>query len=336
MKNMYFLFCFFVSSTALHSMDVGTAAAHDENNVDVKTIIKNDFKNYLASRLKEYQKKAFSHDDIKNMQDTYGRITNKESLSLLSKCLHRDVCDEEGNTFAHLGVKNKDLKMVHWTLQCMKHPLSMPNKAGKEPIDLCIDQLMPGAAESGKEEVYKIFAALTIDYDKIGFDYDHRRSFLKKIVMLEFEHIKHGSTDFVIKDDITKYCSGKGLDKPIVLSEIYQEVCDENGNTFTHILVSHHLSDMLYKFIEKGYITFAPNKNDKMNPITLAQNILLKVADNLFEQCAPNKSFNIEKARQEEHNDKKKCCYYMLLNVLRKQGNMDFKQCCDKHIIEKN
>jgi hypothetical protein len=336
MKNMYFLFCFFVSSMTLHSMDLGVAAAHNENNTDAKTLIKNDFKNYLTSRLKEYQKKAFSYDDMNNMEKAYFTITNKESLSLLSKCLHRDVCDEEGNNFVHLGVKNKDVKMVEWTLRCMRHPLSVLNKAGQAPIDVCIDQLMPGSDEKNKEEAYKVFAALIHDYDKIDFDYNHRRSFLKKIVTLEFEHIKHGSTDFCLKDDISKYFAGQGSDKPIVLSEIYQEVCDQDGNTFTHMLVSHHLSDMLYKFIEKGYITFAANKNDKMNPVTLAQNIFLKVADNLFEQCAPNKNFNIAKAREEEHNDKKKCCYVMLLNVLRKQGNMDLKQCCGKHIIEKN
>jgi hypothetical protein len=313
----------------LHSMEVS-----NESN-DQKTIIKNDFKDYLTNRLTAYKKSAFSFDDINDMESTYFKMTNKKKFSFLSKCLHRDVCDEEGNNFVHRAAENRDIKMIEWVMRHMQRPLSTRNIAGKEPIDLCIDQLMPDAEEKHKEEVYKVFAALITGYDKSGFDYEHRRCFLKKIVTLEFEHTKHGSTNFCLREDISKYFSGQSSDKPVVLSEIYKEVCDENGNTFTHMLVSHHLSDMLYKFIHKDYITFAQNQNDKMNPLTLAQNIFLKVADNLFEQCT-NKNFNIATASQEDNGKNKKCCYYMLLNVCKKQQNAEFKQCCDKHIIATN
>lgn len=334
MKNIQLLSCLLLSSVTLHSMEFSTSFSN-ESDGDAKEIIKNDFKKYLGNRLTEYKKTPFSYDDMQDIKNTYAKMTNKENLSFLSKCLHRDVYDEEGNTFAHIVVKHRDLKMTEWVIDCMKYSLSMPNNAGKEPIDLCIDQLMPNAEEGNKEESCKIFTKLIAGYDKVGFNYNHRRSFLKKIVTLEFEHIKHG-THFA-KEDASKYFSGQGAVaqqesvEKLVLSEIYQEVRDEEGNTFTHMLVSHHLSDMLYTFIGKNYITFAKNK-DTLNPLALAQKIFLEVAHKLFEQCAPNKDFTISTVSQED--TKKKCCYFMLLNFQRKQdNNTDFKQCCDKHII---
>jgi hypothetical protein len=318
MKNMHFLFCLFLSSFALHSM---------EN--DEQQIIKNNFKKYVANRLVEYKKHVFSYDDIQNIDDTYNQMMNEKDLSFLGDCLHRDVCDEEGNTFIHFAAKHKDLKVVEWALRCMHHPLSIPNKYGKEPIDICIDQLMPQGQQNTRDEEYRVFNALIVGYDKIGFDYDHRRNFLKKIVALEFEYIKEG-IDIGWKYDLLKYFSGN---KPISLPEIYQEISDENGNTFGNYLVSHRLSDALYTFIIKNYITFRPNQQNE-NPLALAQKNWLEVANKLFRECAPNKDFNITEASQEII--KEKCCYFMLLNLQKKRDNVDFKQCCNQHFIEIN
>jgi hypothetical protein len=331
MKNMHFLFCFFVSSITLHSMDLGTAAARSENPEDnQKIILQNDFKKNLKNRFQDYKKKSFSINDMKNIQAEYYNTTNNESIGFLGECLHRDVCDEHGNTFVHLGILDKHLSLIEWAIGCMKRPLSTQNESGKEPIDLCIDQLMPDALDSNREKVDTIFTALAHGYIKIGFDYDHRRNFLKKIVALWSEHIKHDSTKFCLKEDILQGFAGQDIQ----LSEIYQEVCDKEGNTLTHILVSRHLADLLYNFSIKDYLTFATNKKNE-DPVTLAQKNFLKVSRDLLKQCAPNQNFDIKAIPQEDIN--KKCCYYMLLNLQKKQANnTDFEQCCDKHIIEKN
>jgi hypothetical protein len=330
MKKILLLFSLLLNIT-LRGMELSSMAPNGENHENKKIILQNDYKNFLAGHLRKYKEGSFPYIDIQRMENTYSDMTNKKSLSFLGDCLHKDVCDEEGNTFVHYAAKNIDLKTTEWAIKCMKRPLSIPNKLNKEPIDLCIDQLMPGELESNKESVYKVFSALVTGYDKIGFDYEHRRSFLKKIVTLEFEYIKRG-TAFPFKiDDVLKYFSKQDIQ----LSDIYQEICDEEGNTFTHMLVSHHSSDMLYTFLIKNYITLAINK-EKEDPVILAQKNLLKVGHDLFEQCAPNKDFDITKISQGD-NKKKCCCYYMLLNLQKKMdGNTDFKQCCDKHLIEKN
>ncbi len=330
MKKILLPFCLFLSTVTLHGMELSSMASNGENHEDNKKIIlQNDFKNFLICRLQECKKKPFTNDDIQHLQNTYSEMTNKKSLSILGDCLHRDACDEEGDNFVHYAARNRYLNMIEWAIKCMKRPLSSPNKAGKEPIDFCIDQLMPDASKDNKEETEKIFTALVVGYSKNDFDYEHRRSFAKKIVALEFEHVKHG-IPYLPKTDILKsFCR-----QDIQLSDIYQEVCDEGGNTFTHMLVSHHLSDLLYTFLIKHYITFAVNK-EKEDPLTLAQKKLFEVSHKHFEQCIANKSFDMAGVSQEDNQ--KKCCYYMLLNVQRKKDhNTDFKQCCEKHIIEKN
>ncbi len=330
MKKILLPFCLFLSTIRLHGMELSSMAPNGENHEDNKKIIlQNDYKNFLICRLQECKKKPFTNDEIHHLQSTYSEMTNKKSLSILGGCLHRDACDEEGNNLVHYAAKNRYSHMIEWAIKCMKHPLSTPNKVGKEPIDFCIDQLMPEEPESNKEEADKVFILLAGDYSKRDFDYDHRRSFAKKIVTLEFEHVKRG-IPYVPKTDILKsFCR-----QDIQLSDIYQHVCDEEGNTFTHMLVLHHLSDLLYTFIRKNYITCAVNK-EKEDPLMLAQKKLREVGHKHFEQCVINKSFDMAGVSQEDNQ--KKCCYYMLLNVQRKKDNItDFKQCCDKHIIEKN
>lgn len=341
MKNVHFLACLLFSSITLHCMESGKLTLNESSSSEsqsMKQDIKNDCKNYFKNRLFSYIKLPVRYDDIDDMQKKYFSMTNKKSTSFLSQLLHRDVYDEEtGNNFLHLAVKNRDLITVKWLMNVMQHPLSIKNVDGKEPIDFCIAQLMPNADEENKLLAHDILDIVTTGYAKVGFDYDCRRDFLKKIVKLEFEHAKQG-TNFVLKEDILKRFLGDSsateenvIKKSIKLSEIYQEVCDEKKNTFTHILVSRSLSDQLYKFIEKNYISFLKNKENQ-DPLLLAQKNFIEVAHKLFQQCAPNKNFNI--AEDSKEGNEKKCCYYMLLNLQKKQdNNRDFKQCCDKHIL---
>lgn len=340
MKNILLPFWLFLSAVTLHGMEFSRTLSTCSNSrySDSKKPIKDDvnttkemkgvFKTYLANRLKEYTKTVFPRERIDEIQKMYDQMINKKSLSYLSKCLHQDVVDEDGNTFIHSAIKAKHLYMVEWLTSVMKHPLSVPNKDGKEPIDVCIEYLVPTAQKDGREEAYKILDVLTSGYEKVNFDYNHRRNFLNKIVTLEFTHIQKG-TDFVLKEDILQRFTKQDTPDCIELSEIYQEVCDAEGNTYTHMLVDRHLADILYKFIEKGYITFAKNKHQKKDPLTLAVENLSEVAGRLLDTCAPNKDFDITKVSQEDKQ--KRCCYVMLLNELKRQSNDDYKACCNKH-----
>ena len=152
MKKILLPFCLFLSTVKLHGMEQGSIAPSGENREDNKKIIlQNDYKNFLICRLQECKKKPFTNDEIQQLQSTYSEMTNKKSLSILGDCLHRDACDEDGNNFVHYAVKNRYLNIIEWAIKCMKRPLSTSNKDGKEPIDFCIDQLMPDALENNKE-----------------------------------------------------------------------------------------------------------------------------------------------------------------------------------------
>lgn len=327
MKNILFFFCLLANVVTLHGMRHSQIVPHhnENNNMSAKEIIKNDFKTYLSNRLKVHGKGSFTDDEIKDIENTYITMTNKTKFSFLSKCIHKDVVDDNGNNFVHSAVRHKDVKMIQWAMDIMEHPLSMPNENNKEPIDLCIDYLMPTANSNDRETECRIFAILVNGYAQADFDDDHRINFLKKLVALDFAYIKQG-TQSIIEECILKNFS----QEPDELSKIYQEMCDDKGNTFTHILVSRSMSDILYKFIEKGYITFAKNKQQE-DPLILAQRNLSEVTCKLLQACTSGKDFTISAVSDEDKN--KKCCYHMLQNFLKKQGNVDFKKCCDKHII---
>jgi hypothetical protein len=330
MKKILLFFCLFLNSIVLHGMEVSSAVSSDKKSGNSKKImLQNDFKNFLAHRLESYKKNFLSPEDMQHIQTMYG-MTLQKNMSFLGDCLHKEACDEKGDNFIHCAAKNRDVRVIEWAIKFMKHPLSIPNKLGKEPIDLCIDQLMPHESENNKENAYKAFTVLADGYGIVGFDYENRRRFLKKIVTLEFEYIKQGIPFTFKVDDVLKCFSREDIQ----LSEVYQEVRDEEGNTFTHMLVSHHLPDLLYTFLINNYITLAANNNNE-NPLTLAQKNFLSLGHNLFEQSVLNKDFDIAKISQEDN--KKKCCYWMLLNLQKKKAkNTDFKQCCDKHTVEEN
>ena len=161
MKNILLAFCLSLSVILLYGMELTDKESNCFHREDSKkTILQNDYKNFLSKRLQAYKKQPFSYDDIKYMEDTYVEMTSDNSLSIIGDCLHKDVRDEDENNFVHHAVKSRDLKTIEWAVKRMKCPLSTPNNLGKEPFDLCIDQLMPDETETNKQLSDKIFTAL--------------------------------------------------------------------------------------------------------------------------------------------------------------------------------
>jgi hypothetical protein len=291
--------------------------------------LEDNYKNYLLDSLKQYKKllnSQFTSDDRDYMFATQKRMSNKLDLSKLSVMLHKDIVDEKGNNFVHIAIEKRDIESLRWLIDAMQHPLSIANKEEKEPIDLCIDLLKPEAKDSFKQSAHDMLEILTAGYDKINFERSHRIIFLKKIIQLQLEYIKQGSR-FKLKDVLfTRFLASNSAEKAIELSEIYQEVCDKEGNTFAHILVEQGLSDMLYEFVKKDYITFAKNNNEQ-NAFDLAEKLCPEHDSDTDSSGSLEMSKDVDEAY---------CCYRILLNYLKQQRNdKNFKRCCDKHIFKK-
>jgi hypothetical protein len=292
-------------------------------NIDYKRMennLENDYKSYLTNRLKEYNKVDFTIENIEHIHDMHNIMTASKNPAILSNYLQNDIIDDKKNSFLHSAIQKKDLVVLQWLVESIQCAPYLPNSDGKEPIDLCIDQLMPHAEESNKQTAHEMLDILTAGYDKANFDREHRENFLKKLVTLHLEHTKH-ATNFKLKDILfSRFLRKNSTLDSIDLSAIYQSVCDSNGNGFSHILVQQHLSDMLHEFIQKNYISFKPNKEGK-NPITIAEEI--------FETLIVDPQTSME--NNPDIFKRSRCCLFMLLNYIKKQNNINFEHCCHKH-----
>jgi len=234
------------------------------------------------------------------------------------------ILDESKNTFTHIAICKADLSIVRWFDSTSCNYLAYgANSNGKEPIDLCIDQLLPGAPEANKNTMHEILDVLTSEYDTYySFSLDYRKKFLRKMVALQLEHKKQG-TGFVLRDVLlTRFLKQNPKDQPTIsLSEIYQEVMDHNKNTYTHVVVQQHMPDELYDLIKKKYISFEKNGEEK-TPLDLACEAFRHFTQN----------FNFIEANKDKFN-KVRCCFFMLLNYLKLKHNQTFVQCCDKHVL---
>lgn len=329
MKSIQLLSYLLFTSLTLHGMEQNNQTTphnkHHEfwENINYKKMeknLENDYKYYLVNRLKEYNKVDFTIQDIKHLYDMHTIMTANKNPAILSNYLQNDVFDDKKNSFLHSAIQKKDLVVLKWLIEDIQCAPYLPNSDGKEPIDLCIDQLMPDAQESNKQTAHEMLDILTAGYDKANFNRGHREKFLKKLVTLHLEHIKH-ATNFKLKDVLfSRFLRKNSALDSIDLSTIYQSVCDSDENGFSHILVQQHLPDMLHEFIQKNYISFEPNKEGK-NPIAVAVGIF----DTLL--VDPQKSIE----NSPDIFKKSRCCLFMLLNYIKKQNNTKFEHCCHKH-----
>jgi len=290
--------------------------------VAAKTL-ETDGNNYLKNRLEEYKKADFAPKDMEHINSMCLQITEKPNPLVYNG---HNIHDDQKNGFLHIAVRKADLAIVSWFLdnKCWSN---FANTEGKEPLDLCIDQLLPHADEKNKKVAYDILDTLMIGYEKANLQISYRKKFLTKLIRLELEHKKNGSL-FTLKNSwIKQLLAPKDFNRfrgptkytHINLPTMYQTVTDEQKNSYAHILVKRgFLSDELYDCIQKGYISFAKNS---------AGNNPLDIALDSFQYCSQHSNLDslVSSTR---------CCLFMLLNYVKKQqGITDYQQCCDKHII---
>lgn len=278
----------------------------------IEKSLENDCKAYLTNRLEEYKKVDFTSQDMDQIRKTCTCITGKPTYcSTVITTIH----DEKNNSFIHHAVQKPDLNVATWLLK-NKYLSRYKNSDGKEPIDLCIDMLLPGAAEDNLLTARAILALLIDKNSHPGLFLNlHRKNYLEKLVALQLEHTKH-NTGFKLDDTLLPSL----VFDQITLPKIYQTIVDKDKNSYTHILVQKNLADMLYEFIKNNYITFATN-NDGQTPLAIAQ-------ENFRQHTSPTILSSLASFSPT------RCCILMLLNYVRKQNKVtDFQQCCEKHTI---
>ena len=334
MKNVQLFFCILFISIALHGMEQNNQLTNQkqENNpwkaIDcsiAQKALESDCNNYLKNRLEEYKKVDFAPKDMEHINFICTQITGRPNILIYNN--GHGIKDDKKNGFLHIAIHKADLAIVTWLLdnKCWTY---FANAQGKEPLDLCIDKLLPTAVQKNKNVTFHILDTLMNGYAKAGFSTDYRKKFVTKLIAWELEHKKNG-TNSVLKDSwinlfITCYSCIKSPNKLgkcygcVYLADIYQTVTDTQENSYTHILVQQRLADQLYDFIQKGYISFTRNKENK-NP--------LDIALEHFHYCIHNDlDSTITKSAR--------CCLFMLLNYVKKQqGITDYQQCCPHHTI---
>ena len=327
MKNLpYALLLLYILFTSITLHCMRNQPIEPWQDINYKTIeqnLDNKYKSYLTNRLIQYKNVNFTVNDRKEIQTMRLTITGNNNPFILADYLD-SIVDDKQNNFLHIAIEKRDLEVLRWLIDDVKHLPYTQNGNGKEPIDLCIDQLMPLAPDNNKQTAHEILDILTAGYDKAQLNSEHRIKFLKKMVLLQLEHTKN-NTNFILKDSLfTRLIHNPtNTQKRIALPKIYQEVTDTTKNTFTHILVQRCMTDQLYEFVQKEYITFAEN-NDHKNPLEIAEKLLQEFT----QHTDPDQAI----ATSSKEFYKKRCCFFILLNYLKKKNNeTDFAQCCEKH-----
>lgn len=323
MKNLPLLLYVLFISTTLHCMKQNQRVDFWQDVKAIEQNLDNKYKLYLTNRLVHYKNFAFTANDRKEIQSMRLTITGNNDPFVLADYLDF-IVDDKKNNFLHIAIEKTDLEILRWLIDDVKYLPYTQNSDGKEPINLLIDQLMPLTPDNNKQTVHEMLDILTAGYDKAQLNSERRIKFLKEMVSLQLEHTKH-NTNFILKDSLfTRLMQDPtNTQKPIALPEIYQEVTDTNKNTFTHILVQRCMTDQLYEFVQKEYITFAEN-NDHKNPLDIAEKLLQEFT----QHTNPDQAI----ATSSKEFYKKRCCFFILLNYLKKKNKeTDFAQCCEKH-----
>lgn len=328
MNNHIFFLLLIYTTTLLHSMEQNEANQQTlalPNITPICRALKNDYKIYLNSRLEEYKKTDVNMDELVAMSAI---ITGKKHSEFSSTSIH-NVMDKEFNRFIHIAVQKADLPTVQWIYNNTPYNYTFfpTNKNGQSPLDLCIEQLSPDIiGEQKNTDRHKVLNA-TILYIGKTPNYILRYQSLQKIINLQLSH-KKNKMDFTFEPELLYYLVPQEelAQKESYLSKIYQKSADEDGNTFTHLLVGQDLPDELFQWIKQEHVSSAKN-NAGQSPLDLA---LIRF------QCSfqPYTYIPVDYLKGDVFN-KRRCCLLMLLNYFNNQQLTGLQNCCDKHIVVK-
>lgn len=324
MKNIQLFSCLLFTMITTQCMNEKNAWQKIDCSITTSAL-ETDCQNYLKNRLEEYKKTNFTPQDMEEINFIAAQITGRKNILTYNN--GHGIRDNEQNTFFHIAIRKADLPIVTWLLnnKCWTYEA---NAQRKEPLDLCIDQLLPTANNKNKQVNLNVLDTLMSGYDKGNFCPLYRRKFITKLIILQLEHKKYNN-NFILKDSwinpftTCSYCTKKNIlqkcSSCIYLSDIYKTTIDTEKNTFSHILAQKQQADELYNFIQKEYISFSYNNNNQ-NPLNIAVENFISCIENDIDVTGA-----VSPTR---------CCLFMLLNYIKKQqGVIDFEQCCDKHII---
>ena len=160
---------------------------------------------------------------------------------------------------------------------------------------------------------------------------DYRKECLKKLVDLGLIYKKRpANTTYqfniylsAMKDLIPK---ANKYDKPCLLTTLFQQATyEQDGSTFTHLMVEHGEADKILEWIRDGRISFLKNKAGQ-TPLDLAYIKFSQFTHNM--SLATQDSTDFINAR---------CCLFTLLNYAQSMNNdvgAEPHFCCNKHVIK--
>lgn len=337
MKNRNVLSLLLVTSTALYAME--------NNPSDYKAVHENlrtMYKNYVTKQLKGY--KESGKIDMNELLEAGKTITRSKDVT--QQLLHRDIQDENNNSFIHIATEKKDIATVAWLLVQGDKNFTYMNAGQQYPLDICIKQLLPLSADASGEflatdssadschiiKSRQIFDVMVSHITRLSESEGFKKTCLKKIIELQLKH-KRCRSNFAMDNELLQSLVSQEplAQQPSILSSIYKEAVDDtDGSTLSYILVEQENPDELYELAQADQISWIKNKKDGRNSFDLAKEKFFKAIKEI--------GLAIE---DKELIERTGCCLYILMHCLR---NEDIKNgaanvpylgnCCDKHVLK--
>jgi hypothetical protein len=290
----------------------------------IEASLKNDYQEHIKSFLEEYKQTDCSPDNIDNILTMSSSMTGHKNLEFI-----HFVKDDQQNSFLKIAIQKEDLPTVRWFIE-QGNTKYHTAENHYDYVNLCVNQLSPKTDNTKTNNSYNILKTIVEPYQKLSMDKAWRRYFVKEMVSLQLQHVKH-RTNFVIEESLIKPFltpSPQETQPDINLANIYQRVMDENGNTLTHIIINLPNADALCSLIQKDYVSPLKNK-DNLDALALAtKNFRIFSQDTSLFDLKPTESMQA------------RCCYFLLLKYITTKLNTTPVDCfcCEEHvaIIQEN
>jgi hypothetical protein len=277
-----------------------------------------DCQNQLKDCLERYKAADnFTPQDMENILGVISFITAAENSAEYIHCAK----DAEQNGFFQYAIRKVHLPIIKWLIEKgnIKYHLK---KECTDFITFCAEQLLPTIEPDKRETAYVILKAVIEQYKTNIIFQSCKESYLETMIRLQLAH-RTLVTQFTIEEELlTPFLNQDQANTLSGLSDMYQTIVDEKGNTLAHIVVNQHDADELYKLINKNCV---PKKVEN-NVHTLAFN-----KHRVF-----TKDTTLVSVRPEEAQATR-CCYFMLDKYFA-ENQKDFakkQDCCKNHSIIK-
>ena len=232
---------------------------------------------------------CLENDVISFQKNKAGATALDIAFTQFFSCIEKSEKDEIDETISGDDTKNsKDLylRLVNY-IQHKESPDGSEENSDHIKVMQDKDEALPHwrIYENQLAEKYKILLTKNLN-EEIGDNED---------IELGWKHIVAGADCFGLSDDK-------------IIEEVIKTACDKNGNTITHLLVTHTKNTELVEFAKKGVVSLQKNEQGKT---------ALDLAYAQFRNC-------IEKKEMQGDAKNLKCLYLVLSNYMKIQEHPDY------------